>query len=96
MLLQRLLLRRKRNRSRGRSEFGNHRTIRQSGRRRGGFMAIGVRHYALRLRRDFRRGPDHLALLYLGCGHSDRGAIHLKKAKRLDVVYPGGIRIAFE
>ena len=74
MLLQHLLLRRKWNRRRRRREFGHNGTAGQSGGGRGGPPATGIRKYALRLRRNFRRGTDYLGLPDLFGVHLNRGA----------------------
>src|SRR5258708_40351947 len=65
MLLQYLLLRGKRNRARRWSEFGDYRTIDNSGRRSSGSAAIVVREDAGLRRRSSWRGSDHLSLPHL-------------------------------
>src|SRR5580700_199595 len=82
MLLQYLLLRGKRNRTRGRGEFGDHRTIRKGCRRSGCFATAAIRQHALRPRCNFRRGSDHLGLANLVGVHAHRGALdRLRRSK---------------
>ena len=75
VLLQHLLLRRKLNRRRRWSEFGDYGTIRQGGRRRGGFTATATRKDALSLRCHSRRGSDHLGLAHLVGVDANRRAL---------------------
>jgi hypothetical protein len=76
VLLQYLLLRGKRNRTRRWSEFGNYRTIRKSSRRRGGFPAIAIADNALPLRRYFGGGSDYLGLTHLVGVNVNHSALH--------------------
>jgi hypothetical protein len=75
MLLQHLLLRGERNRTRRWSEFGDYRTIRNSGRGRNGITATAIRKNALPLRRYSGRGSDHLGLANLLGADSNSGAL---------------------
>jgi hypothetical protein len=84
VLLQHLLFSGKRNRTRRWSEFGNYRTIRKSGRRRGGFAAIAVGDDALTLRRYFGGGSYYLCLTHLVGVDVNRGALNgLRRYERI-------------
>src|SRR5208337_4197339 len=75
MLLEHLLLRGERNRTRRWSEFGDYRTIGNSGRGRDGITATAIRKNALPLRRYPGRGSDHLRLAHLVGVDANPGAL---------------------